>query len=137
MEVLPMFNNKQPEKLPEVIHSYSRADAIRDGVLVDASAIAREAGFKYGVALTRAVWEQCISIPSGVIGQDEAGRLWDVLHMLAASIRRGADGSTVPFVVHVRNSNHGGMPPAVPLYAVCGPGDDGEPVITVMLPGED
>jgi hypothetical protein len=29
------------------------------------------------------------------------------------------------------------MPPLVRLKALCGPGDDGEPVITVMMPGED
>ena len=28
-------------------------------------------------------------------------------------------------------------PKAVDLIAVCGPGDRGEPVITIMLPGED
>lgn len=120
----------------DLIHRYSRADALRDGVLVDASTLAREVGFRYGVALTRAAWERCVAIPEGVVGQDEAGRLFDVLHMLAATIRRGADGTEVPFRVHVRNSSGGGVPPAVPLVAVCGPGDGGEPVVTVMLPGE-
>jgi hypothetical protein len=28
-------------------------------------------------------------------------------------------------------------PPLVRLKAVCGPGDQGEPVITVMMPNED
>jgi hypothetical protein len=137
MEVLLMFDKKQPEKQPEVIHSYTRADALRDGVLVDAGAIASEVGFKYSVALSRAAWEKCVAVPSGIIGQDEVGRLYDVLHMLAASIRRGEDATTVSFAVHVRNSNRRGVPPLVPLYAVCGPGDEGEPVITIMLPGED
>ncbi len=128
-----MFNKKQPDEA----HSPSRAEAIRDGVLVDASVIAREAGFKYGVALTRAVWEHCVAVPDGVVGQDEAGRMWDVIHMLAASIRRGAEGTTVAFTVHVRNDNRERAPLGVPLLAVCGPGDDAEPVITVKLAGED
>lgn len=130
MEVLPMFNQH------DLIHRYTREQALKDGVLVDATQLARELGFRYGVALTKAAWERCVTIPEGVVGQDEVGRLWDVLHMLAASIRRGAEGREVPFFVHVRTSNRGGIPPAVPLVAVCGPGDDGEPVITVMLPGE-
>jgi hypothetical protein len=43
----------------------------------------------------------------------------------------------VRFGVHVRNDNRERTPPLVRLKAVCGPGDQGEPVITVMLPGED
>jgi hypothetical protein len=31
----------------------------------------------------------------------------------------------------------GGTPPLVRLKAVCGPGDQGEPVLTVMRPDED
>ena len=40
----------------DLIHQYTRADAIRDGALIDVSATAREAGFKFPVALTAAVW---------------------------------------------------------------------------------
>jgi hypothetical protein len=36
----------------ELIHRYSRADAIRDGVLIDVSETARAAGIRYPVALT-------------------------------------------------------------------------------------
>jgi hypothetical protein len=43
----------------------------------------------------------------------------------------------VRFAVHVRNDNRERTPPLVRLKAVCGPGDDGEPVVTVMLPEED
>src|SRR5262245_16898089 len=35
------------------IHRYTRADALREGVLIDVSETAREAGFRYPVALTR------------------------------------------------------------------------------------
>jgi hypothetical protein len=31
----------------DLIHSYTRADALRDGVLIDVSATAKEAGFRY------------------------------------------------------------------------------------------
>jgi hypothetical protein len=37
------------------IHSYSRAQAIEDGVLSDVSSAAREVGIRYPVALTRVV----------------------------------------------------------------------------------
>jgi hypothetical protein len=68
--------------------------------------------------------------------QDEAGRLWDVLFLLVLAARR-SEGAEVRFGVHVRNDNREGTPPLVQLKALCGPGDDGEPVITVMLPDED
>jgi hypothetical protein len=112
-------------------------DALRDGVLVDVSATAREAGIRFPVALTRAVWERCVTIPPGVLFQDEAGRVWDVCWLLACAIRRGGSAAEVRFGVHVRNDNRERTPPLVRLKAACGPGDHGEPVVTVMLPGED
>src|SRR5262249_13824446 len=111
-------------------------DAIRDGVLIDVSATAKEAGFRFPVALTRAVWERCVAVPPGVECQDEAGRLWDVLWLLRCAISRSADGSEVPFALHVRNDNRAPPPPLVRLKAQCGPGDQGEPVVTVMMPEE-
>ena len=107
-------------------------------MLIDVSATATEAGFKYPVALTCAVWERCVVVPPGVACQDEAGRLWDLLTMLRYAVRgqRGL-GPEVRFAVHVRNDNRSGTPPLVRLKALCGPGDQGEPVVTVMMPDED
>jgi hypothetical protein len=121
----------------DLIHAYTRADALRDGVLIDVSATAREAGIRWPVALTQAVWERCVRVPTGVLCQDEAGRLWDVAWTLACAIRRSAGGRVVAFALHVRNDNRDHMPPLVRLKAVSGPGDDGEPVITVMIADED
>jgi hypothetical protein len=39
----------------DLIHSYSRAQAIAAGVLVDVTPTAHEVGFRFPVALTRAV----------------------------------------------------------------------------------
>jgi hypothetical protein len=122
----------------DLIHRYRRADALGDGVLIDVSAVAREAGLRYPVALTRAAWERCVAVPPGVVGQDEASRLWDLCWMLAGGVRRSpARADQVRFALHVRSDNRDGTPPLVHLKAVCGPGDQGEPVITVMLPEED
>lgn len=116
------------------IHRYSRADAIADGVLIDVSAVAREAGIRYPVALTAAVWERCVAVPPGVLFQDEAGRLWDVLWMLACAIRRGGSGPEVRFAVHVRNDNRERTPPLVRLQALCGPGDEGRVIAVLLTP---
>src|SRR3954462_5368299 len=98
----------------DLIHRYSRADALRDGVLIDVTPTAREAGIRWPVALTRAVWERCVRIPPGVACQDEAGRLWDVLWLLRLAIRASKDStSEVRFGVHVRNDNRERTPPLV------------------------
>jgi hypothetical protein len=89
------------------------------------------------VALTAAAWAQCVAVPAGVVCQDEAGRLWDVLTMLRFAIRgSGAGTRELRFGVHVRIDNRERTPPLVRLKAVGGPGDDGEPVVTVMMPEE-
>ncbi len=60
-----------------VVSSYTRTQAIEDGVLVDVSEMAQEAGFKHPVALTRAVWEDCVAWDEGDNNhqtyQDESG----------------------------------------------------------------
>src|SRR5262249_25990843 len=100
----------------DLIHRYTRAQAIADGVLIDVSATAREAGFKFPVALTAAVWARCVAVPPGVACQDEAGRLWDVLWLLRLAVARGA-GPEVRYGVHVRNDDREGTPPLVRLKA--------------------
>jgi hypothetical protein len=44
-----------------VVSRYTRAQAMADGVLMDAGPMAREAGFKVPVALTQAAWDDCLS----------------------------------------------------------------------------
>ena len=122
----------------QIISSYSRAEAIEDGVLIDVSSSAREAGFRFPVALTCAVWNHCVALSEAAerACNDEQGRLWDVLWMMRNAIRapRGGGASEVTFqVLCVTDS---ATPSRVTLRAKVGPGDTGEPVITVMLPDE-
>ena len=121
----------------DLIHRYTRAEALADGALIGVGALAREVGIRFPVAPTAAAWGRCVVVPSGVACQDEAGGLWDVLWMLCAAIRSCGDATEVRFGVHVRKDNRERTPPFVRLKAVCGPGDQGEPVVTVMLPDED
>jgi hypothetical protein len=126
-----MFNKSN------LIHRYTRADALRDGVLIDVSPTAREAGLRYPVALTRAARDRCVAVPPGVLCQDKAGRLWDVVYLLRCAIGRSDGGPEVRFGVHLGNDNRERTAPLVRLKAVCGPGDDGELCVTVMLREED
>jgi hypothetical protein len=132
----------------QIIHSYSRAQAIADGVLVAVPAdIARQAGFIVPVALTRAVWDDCVAwtdADTDATGapQDETGRLWDVLWMSSHAARRSAGRCRVRLVRIPRDfrpddENLEPEPQLVELVMAVGPGDCGEPVITIMQPGED
>jgi hypothetical protein len=119
----------------EIISSYSRAQAIEDGVLVDVSETAREVGIRFPVAMTRTAWTAYVEVPAGVSCQDEAGRLWDVVSMLRFAIARSRGGPEIRYQLRVRNDNR--RPRLVTLKSICGPGDEAEPVITIMLPEED
>ena len=121
---------------PDLISAYSRADALADGLLVDVTETAREAGFLYPVALTRAAWELCVAVspPAKRAGNDERGRLWDVISMLRWAIGRSRGGPDIAFEVLCVTTSV--RPSRVALRAVVGPGDDAEPVVTVMRPEE-
>jgi hypothetical protein len=68
--------------------------------------------------------------------QDESGRLWDVLNVLRFAASAYGERSEIRFTVDVADADYK-MTTPVELTAICGPGDTAEPVITIMLPGED
>ena len=119
------------------IFAYTRKQAIEDGVLIDVSEMAKEAGFKYSTTLTSMLWQAAVAVPPDLEGeQDENGRLWDVLSMAAVVARQQRTPTdTVHFVVAVRNEPNRPLLD-VRIKAVCGPGDDAKPVVTLMLPWE-
>jgi hypothetical protein len=121
----------------QVVYSYSRKQAIEDGLQIDVSSVAKEAGFKIPVFVTRGVWEQYVIVPDGITDQDEVGRLGDILWMLKVHARR-TEGATIRFQLHVRNKE-AGKPALVTLKSICGPRDidDPSPAITILLLDED
>lgn len=127
----------------DLIHAYTRADMLEDGELIDVTEIGLEAGFTVPVALTRTVWADCVEWSPADNArkhacQDEAGRLWDVVYMARVYGARNATGSRVVFPVYrVPREGRGTRPRLVQLHLHIGPGDAGEPVITIMQPGEE
>ena len=132
----------------EVIHAYTRKQAVEDGEQVDVSEVAREAGIRFPVYLTRAVWCRYVDVPPKVHCQDEQGRLWDILSMFrwqalhrasrsGAGQARRAASDLILFRLYVRIDNR--RPRLVTLKATCGANDidDPSPAITIMLPDED
>jgi hypothetical protein len=124
----------------DVINSYSRAQAVAEGVLIDVSRMAREAGFRFPVALTYRAWTDCVEWDEvNDAPQDEEGRLWDVLCLASLAAKKSGGGqSRVTFeVLRVPNTRRALRPMPTELVMHIGPGDTGEPVITIMKPGED
>lgn len=121
------------------ISIYSRQIAIEDGTLIDCSEAAKEAGFKYPVALTKSVWIDCVEWPSDLYLQDEDGRLWDVLYMAFMAIKQSKSaGSELLYSLYRIPANSiNGESELVTLKLIVGPGDKGEPVITIMMINED
>jgi len=136
-------NSQLPSCNFELVYAYTRAQAVADGVQVEVTKTAQEAGISIPVFLTRTVYDSYVTVPEGVTAQDEAGRLWDIVWMLRFAIMRahgkagGATCTRVPVALYVRNENDRAK--RVKLIAQCGPLDidDPAPSITVMMPDED
>ena len=129
-------NNESP--FGPIIYTYTRAHAVADGFQIEVTKTAQEAGIRFPVFLTRAVYAAYVTVPPDVEAQDEAGRLWDVLTLLRHAIRQSRPGQTrLPFALYVRNDNR--RPRLVKLIATCGAldVDAPQPAITVMMPDEN
>lgn len=128
----------------DLVFSYSRKDAIRDGVLVDLSAhpelspLIKEAGFRLPMAITDTAFGRYIELSEQAInaGQDIKGRFWDILVTLHHAIKK-SDPRADTVVFQFYSVADSAKPALARLKAVVGPDDDGKPCLTLMLPEED
>ena len=118
------------ELFGDLIYSYSRAQALADGVLVDVSERAKRAGIKYPTACTAGVWSLIDCLPASdtdtLAGIVRDVRAEEVLRVMLAAIRQARGTDRVTFEALGER-----------LYAMCGPGDTAAPVITILRQGED
>lgn len=120
----------------DVIHCYTRREAIQDGALIDTTTTAREAGFTLPVAITASLWADINDIPPSKQGlQDADGRLWDLLFMAAMACKRGRQNCRGELLFNL--VMHVGRHTYYTAKLALGPGDDLEPVVTIMKPAED
>ncbi len=135
----------------DTIYTYSRSQAVADGVQVDVTKTAQEAGICFPVFLTRGVYDAYVAVPPGLTDgpcgshQDESGRLWDIVWMTRFAIMRMRAGRNatpaadrLPVALYVRQSdNHPARLMSLRATAGAVDIDDPAPAITVMLPDED
>ena len=125
----------------EPIFQYTRAAAIADGVLVnlmqgDTEEVCRQ-HFKHPIACTAAVYaifREAVENPYTC--NDFPGLLHDALHMskVYAGTTKQARRDRVEFRIAIQGLKGRRY---VDLVLVVGPGDNLEPVMTLMLPNED
>jgi hypothetical protein len=122
---------------PATISTYTRAEALVDGVLIDVSQQAKEAGIQIPTAVTRAVWNDYVELTPAAIkaGNDIEGRSWDIVWMFRRAALANRNEGEIHFQVYVVTGCI--EPSPVTLKALIQPGDDGKPVITISLPDED
>ena len=124
-----------------VVHCYSRAEGIKDEVLVDLTALFPKETklYKYPVACTHAVWS-LIESACKETGEEPGAYVWDLCNM-AIHCGRSIDPQTRVFVCNVPLRE--GRERTFKIH--CGPGDPDpekgrvipEPVLTIMFPDED
>lgn len=140
---------EQPEPPPNehplfgpVIHRYTRAEAIADDVLVDLGLFVSSGrpvlelvGIRFPVAMTSTAYALVIGERTGELLQtaDATRRVIYFLAVLKRAIMMDRGGDPMLIEFSCTNAEF----QTVDLKAVCGPGDRAEPVLTVMLPGED
>jgi hypothetical protein len=144
----PVYTDAEIAPLRAALAAVTRAQLLESGDLVEISDdLKRDAGLRGSVALTRAVWEDCVAwsgadnARKGTV-QDETGRAWDVVYMLSLRLKSGperpvpADGLLYR-ILRVPRPGHGVRARYVTLKAMFGGCDDGTPALTICLPDED
>lgn len=120
----------------------SRKNLIDDGDLIDVTAVAREVGFLFPVAVTKSVWNESIkwdeSDNKRQCFQSQSERLWDVLYMGLEAGRMRPSETEFRYEFHrIPRGGHVTEGALKQLKLRLGPGDKGEPVITIMQVNED
>lgn len=120
----------------EILDSYSRAQAIEEGFLIDVSEWAKASGFKFPAAFTDTLYNSIEESAKGP-GQSVRGIAMDIFSMLLLKVKlTGGRESTLMFEVLIWDIIKR-KPVLKKLKAVVGPGDTPAPVLTIMFRGED
>ncbi|MBI5767758.1 MAG: hypothetical protein HZA93_08170 [Verrucomicrobia bacterium] len=121
--------NPNDEIFGAPIYSYSRSQAIEDGMLVDISQLEIvKQHWKLPCACSSSVWG--IIDDATVRGFDRIGILHDLFTLAKAKIPPSEKTNRLYFKAVVAYRTYD-------FVLHCGPGDDALPVLTLMLPSDD
>ena len=135
----------------KIISTYTTKEAIADGYLVRvADGESREAGIKFPVYLTRAVWDKYVEVPAGMESeQNLSGRLWDILWMFRIAAK-STPGQLLLFKLNCRLPDKGNWEKneridgdrltrtvTLKAFITAQDFDDPSPAIFIMKPDED
>ncbi len=125
----------------DVAFTYTRKQALENDVLIDITDIAKEIGFISCVAVPSTVWHGYIVSAKEIeyFGRSVKGRVWDVISRLYFRILCSEATDVIHFktVFMMPDERHIFKYETVALKAVVSVGDNGEPVLTIMLLEED
>lgn len=116
----------------DLIYKYTRREALDDGILIDISNMGREVGYKYPIAITLNVDDIINKAVANERYNDYNGVLWDILTMSKHPTKR-IDETSHYFQVIITGV---GRKHYHEFIIRCHPGDDLEPVLTIMCPEE-
>ena len=120
----------------EPVHSYTRFQALQDGVLIDLNQYipVMQSGYRYPIACTAAVFAIIDrACKNKKFHNDYSGVVWDILWMSRTSpLKKWDSGRLFQVII-----NGAGKKTIYNLKLEVSGGDDGEPVLTIMLPNED
>ena len=112
----------------------SRAEAFRDGLLVDVSEVAEEMGINRPIAVTRAAWDRFVSSLST---ERMRTRLLKILFTCRMALLSDPDAEEVGLIGVVALSSVPLVASLLPVKVMRGADESGEPVLTVSLLVED
>lgn len=122
----------------EIISVYTRAQAIEDGVLIDANkgdlAEVTRQHYKVPVAMTAAVFGIMRRAVENKRHCNDWRGVWHDICWMGRVCYKAIDPTTRLFRVKIIGA---GRQSLYTFKAICGPSDNGSPCITVMLPDED
>ena len=134
------FNDNPEQKALDPAYTGSRADAIANDEIFDIGDMSRQVGFRWPVALTKAVWDDCVvwsdEDSKRQIPQTEYARLYAVVSKCADFVRtRSPSSDRMRFrLERVPRDGKSKISRTVILQVLAHGGDDGEPVLTIRLP---
>lgn len=129
-------NSLKDSPFSEVIYSYTRKQALEDGVLVDLNQFIpiHESGYKYPIACTETVWNIInAAVKNKKYCNDYEGVIWDIIYMSRFKSQAISASTHLYKVIITGVSRQRTFTFKIMVH----PGDNMEPVITIMLPEED